>query len=373
VTTSATPSTPGLNTHNTHDTDSTDNTVSTVKLTEPSQLIAAVPHLLGFRPDDSVVLIGHHAGGGRVGVSLRADLPPPGREREAAGYLVGTLCTAANDCVAATIVVVGGTSRERAGPAKPPRAALVRAITDELTEAGLRCPHAVWAREIIEGARWACYPDGSCAGTVPDPAGTVLAAAMVRAGAVTYGSREAMERRLDPADPAILGRRSALLASARADHEPGTAEAIGRAAGAVRAALIRVHRGDTEFTDDEIVRLALALEEPRVRDASLALALSPDDDAAEVSARLWSELVRGIPAPESAHPAALLGFCAYARGEGALAGMAFEHALTADPAHALAGLLQQALRHALHPKRLRGLATAAEEVTLWPEPTSPSR
>src|SRR5207237_43492 len=47
-----------------------------VSLGEPGHLLAALPYLVGFRPENSVVLLGHRAPEGtRVGLVLRADLP----------------------------------------------------------------------------------------------------------------------------------------------------------------------------------------------------------------------------------------------------------------------------------------------------------
>jgi hypothetical protein len=43
-----------------------------VRLTDPSELIAAVPHLLGFHPRDSLVVISLDRR--RLGMTLRADL-----------------------------------------------------------------------------------------------------------------------------------------------------------------------------------------------------------------------------------------------------------------------------------------------------------
>lgn len=47
-------------------------TAGRIRLADPSELIAAVPHLLGFHPTSSVVLLALH--GKRLGLTLRADL-----------------------------------------------------------------------------------------------------------------------------------------------------------------------------------------------------------------------------------------------------------------------------------------------------------
>jgi hypothetical protein len=98
----------------------------------------------------------------------------------------------------------------------------------------------------------------------------------------------------------------------------------------------------------------VALANPRIRDACLATAV-PGTKAARAAKRLWLALVRALPAPERPEPAGLLGYARYTRGEGALAGIAFENALAAHPGHVLASLLITALRHVVAPRRLSGL------------------
>ncbi|OQS12447.1 hypothetical protein B0T36_25040 [Nocardia donostiensis] len=53
---------------------------------------------------------------------------------------------------------------------------------------------------------------------------------------------------------------------------------------------------------------------------------------------------------------------AYTRGDGLLAGIALDSALTADPRHLLAALVHTALQAGLPPERIRMLARAGREV-----------
>jgi hypothetical protein len=52
----------------------------------------------------------------------------------------------------------------------------------------------------------------------------------------------------------------------------------------------------------------------------------------------------------------LLAFSAYARGDGPLAGLALEAALSADPNHRMAGMLDTALQSGMRPEQIRELA-----------------
>lgn len=336
---------------------------TTVDLRSPGQLIAAVPHLLGFRPSDSVLLVAHSGtAGDRVGHVLRADLPPPGE----AGTLAATLRTPLLDggAMGVTVIVVGG-EEPPSGPL-PPRRDLPDAVADAIADTGVAVLHALWAPEIRPGARWRCYDDVGCHGELPDPGSSVLAAVTAHAGLVTYSSREAMERQLDPDDPATLARRSALLElaadAAEGQDQPDPSQAFA----VVRAALATVARGEPVFSDRDIVELARALSRTEIRDACLGTALPPGAPSAATAERLWLALVRATPAPERAEAATLLAYSAYVRGDGPLAGMAVARALDAHPGHVLAGLLKQALAHSMPPAKLARLGATCDASPLWP-------
>jgi len=61
-------------------------TAGSIRLSDPSELIAAVPHLLGFYPHDSVVLLALH--GRNLGLTLRTDLVAPDQARRLAEQLL---------------------------------------------------------------------------------------------------------------------------------------------------------------------------------------------------------------------------------------------------------------------------------------------
>src|SRR3954467_1343372 len=65
-----------------------------VRLTAPSEIAAAIPHLLGFRPHASVVGVSPTGPGGRrVGLTIRADLPPPEHAAALAAALTRSIGT----------------------------------------------------------------------------------------------------------------------------------------------------------------------------------------------------------------------------------------------------------------------------------------
>lgn len=328
----------------------------TVPLRDPGDLVAAVPHLLGFHPCDSVVAVVLE--GSAVSMTLRADLPPPQHTRRAVEQLLPALSR--HPGAAAVVVVVGGS---RADPPEfLPRDDLVAHLDAAFDAAGIRLVRAVWTQAAEKGARWFDYWDLGSAGAVPDPRGTALAAASAAMGFVTYPSRDAMVQVLAPAPEQVLARRSRALDRLVAEEGPlPPQDAARRGRALVHRAVVGAADRVVPLADGEVVSLAHALSDPWVRDASLGYAVGDHAVGAE---RLWTELTRACPPPEQAEAATLLAFSAYIRGEGALAAVALDRADQAYPGHRLAALLRAALESGMPPTLIRDLAHQAADT--WP-------
>jgi hypothetical protein len=326
-----------------------------VDLRDPAQLLAALPYLFGFRLGASVVLLGHGSPAGhRLGLVMRADLPPREDRAHQARALAPRFAAAPHTGV--TVAIIGG-RRRPGGP--PPHAGFVDELADAFAEFGIPVLHALWAADIAEGASWACYADEDCGGELPDPRSTVAAAAATECGTVVFGSREELVALLAPRSPEAIARRSDELSRLPGPPWP-EATRVDDAAAEVRAAFDRQRRGEGPPTDAEAVRLASALTLSEIRDVCLTMAVPPGTLEAREAERLWLTLVQEIPAPERAEAATLLGYTAFMRGEGTFAGMALENALEADPNHLMARLLTTVLDHGMPPEQLLGLALAAD-------------
>ncbi|MDQ0380031.1 DUF4192 domain-containing protein [Amycolatopsis thermophila] len=340
----------------------------TVRISDPGELIAAVPHLLSFRPGPSVVLL-NHAGAKerRILPVIRADLPDESFEPDAVRELVRRLLR--HPGAGVTVVIIGCRPGHRAPPGEVPHKQLAGLLVRALDDVGRPVDHALWVPEIRAGVPWRCYLDDCPPGVLPDDRDTVMAAAMATRGWVTYDSREEMSRLLDPDDPAAIERRQRMLDAAvdRLAEAPAP-EAIAAAMGhfgaeesaahlsVVRAALARAEAGDLDLSDEDVVSLAMALSNLEVRDRCLRTAEPPGEPASNAAERLWLELVRRTPPPERAEPAVLLGYSAYRRGDCVLAGLAFDNALTARPGHRLAELLDLCLDRQIPPAALSRLS-----------------
>lgn len=336
-----------------------------VEIRDPSQLIAAIPCLLGFRPANAIVLISLGGEAGReVKTVVRLDLPDADADADVVEAMVTALAHSPGET--ALIVVIGRHPDHPPNAESLPHLGLVERLAAAVARLGRVANFAAWVPEIRGGARWRAYWDSGSVreGVVPDESSTVMAAVNAVDGHVTFESREEMERLLAPGDPAALERRAKLLSEAVDALSPGIPpeQTFSEYARIVRAAIDQIRRGDVSFTDDQVVRLALALSNPRVRESCLLTALAPTRELSRHAQRLWLELVRLTPVPERAEPAALLGHSAYMHGEGPLALMAFDNALEANPAHHLTMLLRACLERGLPPAKLRRLGDRAQDL-----------
>jgi hypothetical protein len=127
---------------------------------------------------------------------------------------------------------------------------------------------------------------------------------------------------------------------------------------AVRAA-ISIYRHGGRITDhDQLAWLTVTIADLRVRDDAWAR-MEPRHRADHQ--RLWTDVVRHAREPYVPAPASLLAFTAWQSGDGALANVAIERALAADPEYSMAHLIGQALDAGLPPSAAR-LPMTPEEV-----------
>lgn len=329
------------------------------------ELVASVPSLIGFRPRESLVLIGLGGESGRrIVLTMRIDLPPPEQARlhePAARVATGLL--AARPQRAVLVVYAAGDG--------PVRRELVAAVAAALGERGVPVHTAVWAEAAAAGAAWACY-DGCCAGRLTDPSSTTAAVTCTAAGQVVYADRAELERLVEPVDPARVRRHEELLiAAAAADlaaAEPGADDDAGHLA-VLAAAIAEAAAGGPRLDDDRVVALAAALVRPRVRDAALARCAewsTTDRESAAAAESLWAALCRELPDPEAAEAAVLLAASGLLRGDGALANVALARAERSWPGHRLAGLLGDAVGRGAAPGRVREWLLSCPGLPAWP-------
>lgn len=340
-----------------------------VRIADPGDLAAGLPQLLGYRPRESVVLVSLGGETGRrVGLTLRADLPPAGSARELAAALARSLATDRPRAALALVVSEAPDEPVRLLPAGVgpgggcgtdlPHRSLVHDLVLALDAVGLPVDQAL----LVRGERWWDFDcPGSCcapgAGT-PLPTGVgELAVAAVAAGTVVAADREELARRLAPPGESSRAAMEAAVLRTAPRSAPGPREvATGRRR--IRSVVARCGPGPDQRRprDAEVARIAWSLRKPDVRDWALLLSLGEDAAAAEA---LWTECTRRAPSPLDAFPAALVAVCAWVRGDGALANIALDRALGSEPGNSLGRLIEDALAACVPPRQLRALLEEA--------------
>jgi hypothetical protein len=358
--------------------------VPRIRVSSVAGFLAVIPHLLGFHPGRSMVVVGLDARRGRIVLAFRYDLPDPpdaARSRDIAEHAAAVL----RKRRIRTAIAAGygdGT--------------LVTPVAEQV-RVGLRGA-GIALRDLLrvqDGRYWSyvCTDPGCCPpdGVPFDVSAHPAAAAMTAAGMAARPDRASLGASLAPltgraaesmreaTDRAEL-RAGKLIASSGA---PGSASsgaqggAPSRAPGgepsnalgslwlvveagreAVRAA-ISIYRHGGQITDhDQLAWLTVTISDLRVRDDAWAR-MDPRHRADHQ--RLWTDVVRHAREPYVPAPASLLAFTAWQSGDGALANVAIERALAADPEYSMAHLIGQALDAGLPPSAAR-LPMTPEEV-----------
>jgi hypothetical protein len=297
----------------------------TLMTRSPDDVLAAVPLVLGFVPEDSVVMLTFEA---THAFHARLDLPRTPRQRRAAADAL--LGPARRHRVRRVLFVLYTTS---ASAARVCARALVRAFT----EGGIDVVDVLRA----DGARWFLVPVHPSAregpGTPYDVSGHLFTARAVVDGRVTRSSRAELAATV-ASDP--LGVQA--VAGAVAGLGPGP-PCSGVEVVDVIARLVSTGTNPDPAT---AARLLVALREPAVRDAVL-LGVDPQQAAGQLAA--WSALVRVAPPDLVSQVAAVLGFLAWLAGDGALAWCALDRAAESGAPSRLAALVAEMLERAVPP------------------------
>ncbi len=118
----------------------------------------------------------------------------------------------------------------------------------------------------------------------------------------------------------------------------------------MRDAIASYRAGRPVTAADPVAWLSVALAHLPVRDDAWA---RMDPEYRDAHLRLWSDVVRRARRAYLAAPASLLAFTAWQCGEGALANIALDRALAADPGYSLAQLLRDILDAGVPPSEAR--------------------
>ncbi|OMI40728.1 DUF4192 domain-containing protein, partial [Streptomyces sparsogenes] len=351
-----------------------------ITLRSPAELADALPYVLGFHPDDSIVMIALHGPRGRFGGRLRLGIPEASEEwPEVCDQLAECLVTGSERRAGrpdGTVLFLCQEPGE--GESGQDVMERLRPLAQRLRTAcgGLEVP-VFEALCISDGRFWSyvcpdrrcCPPEGV---PLTLPGTSVMAAAATYAGVHVRGSLREMEARLAPLAPPRAEEQERALDTAGCELVPrilggtdcaavreetlvllGGMLARFRAAPPIADQVAADLRDDGLIGDQEAAAVIVGLQDRLARDRAAQWMEGPD---AEPALRLWRALSRrcvGSYAEHAAAPLTLAGWVAWSMGDEPAARVALGRALSADPHYLFARLLHQACNEGLDPELLR--------------------
>lgn len=303
--------------------------VPRIKLGSIVEALDMIPHLLGFQPEESLVVM--VVEGGQVQVTARVDLTAV-LEPFVLDDLLGRLW---QRFPAADAHLIAFTADRDLG---------WRVLADcdwRLAEPISR------SLTVVDGDAWqGDRPDG--------PSGRLggwgsrVAAEAVYHGLVARASREELAATIDgpveAADsPALVAfqRQEAAVAGTRRTRWP-----------ALMGDAIRTFQPDRGIDVDEAARLAIMLGDPDARDVAV-LAITREDS--EHHRALWTAVVRRCPPRWQGYPLGVLGMACWAGGDGAMLTICLERAELLVPESSLVSILGDLLQAVVPPSAWDGL------------------
>lgn len=315
-------------------------------LSSPDAFLAAVPHLLGFPPRDSVVLVGlGEDGSGRESIRLVQRFDRPGANLGGA-ELTGLAQAAAVPMRAAgsnsVIVAVFGDENPTVNGVMP-STTLVDALVDELDDAG------IWVKDTLytDGAsRWSygCDNPDCCpiAGApISDELRTMMAAEFAGVGAAMVPSRQSLVDDV-ARDSVRVGEVAKHLPAAEAPSD-------GLEAWRDRAiAEISSLRSNPNPSPAATAQVLTGLADVRVRDTALwELAQDPKGRDNVISALTLA--TRSAPDGYVSPVATTLAIQQWTQGDGARANACLDRSAADDPSYSLAQMVGTAIGRGLPP------------------------
>ena len=322
-----------------------------VTLNQLSDVVAAVPHLLGFHPTESLVAVAMTGRRERLSFSMRVDLPEPADEPEVVAVCVRAMRRAKADRVLLFVYTDDDHPQDEL-----PREGLVERLVTSLPvpvcDALLVTDERVWSYLCADPV---CCPSEGRRRERDTPGSLALAAAHALQGRSVLPSRDAVLAALAVPDDDVARLELALDRAAEAFLTAGESAERAGAATLLDDLLERYADPPAVVSADEAALLAVALHDIPFRDAAVLRCIEQLDDARA----LFGDLVRGALPPLDPPVCTLLAVAAYLQGDGPVAAVALERALRSNPDYGLAGLLATALQGQVSPADVRRALTGS--------------
>lgn len=318
---------------------------------DPQELLGLIPYLLGFRPDESFVLLLFH--GRELLLTARVDLPPAAGAEQLADY--GHALAVAHRASGVVAVAFGADFTAATALLDRWRACWARAERDR---PGCVLHDVLYA----DGERWwsrtTAFGRSRTFGNPYDPRASGAAAAAVMAGLPVLASRAELEASIAGPDESERPGLAALAAKAVRDLE--RLQPRERQIAMVEAVQARLA---TEPPDAECARLAVLAATIEARDAAWSMITV---DRADDHLELWRRVVSRTIDRYALAPLALTGAAAWVSGHGALLNCCVERGLRLDPSYSMITLLAELGSSGIPPTLWHELGPRIRE-EVWPE------
>ena len=330
-------------------------------LTNSHDLLAAVPFLIGYHPEDSLVIISIRDKS--VGVAMRIDYPQVA-DREQIELLVSHIEKHSCDGVLiVSYIPERCTNHNEIG----------RALTQSLENADISVRENLevragrWRSLICEDEK-CCPPGGN---QLPEFTDSTITAEQVADGVpLPFSGVAALKASLYAKQPS-LPLLAALSRVEPMDYSHAKVQKMQREGALAVKRLVKEFAEKGVAVDGDLVALVLVrLQDLQIRDYALGMATVENQ---ETLTSLWRWCTSIAPQGFAAAPATLYSELMYENGEGAIATRALERALDDAPDYALAKLLRRTfaagwepsafrqMRSELHPKICEALFMEAGE------------
>lgn len=302
-----------------------------LSLRRPADLVTAVPYLLGFHPDDSLVVV--WLGDGCVRLTARIDLCAANLSD-----LPDSLAQMAIQCGADSVVLLAFGQPMLADEVLAEAADAVPDWVEVLDE--LRVTDGRWRSRRCQDPT-CCPPEG----TVVEEASAVAVTA-VAAGLQALPSRQVLLDSVqgptgEAAYASVVAQGEAIATLAELGEDDLAVEALRRVRSLLQAEPL-------EVSQQSAVELAVLVAAVTTRDAVLKTVRR---ETAQRHVALWSQVVTQIDGPYALAPLAILAVAGWQSGNGALLSACLARGLAIDEEYSLWELLEDIVCQAMPPAR----------------------
>lgn len=353
-----------------------------IRTSDAQDFLALVPHLTGFLPRESIVLVAFR--GNRTCGALRCDLPSqaasPAVRRRAANTMLGMICRIPDVDALVPVVYTDDTFAAREGmPHRP----VVSSVLSRARYSGFLVRDAL----CVAADGWGSYLDDACPSAgrsleliTASPAHRTLARNVARTGLVDIDAESAVPE-ADMESRERTAKRYTELDALRDSPELGPALLFDENFSGDVVELAERLVGSPDLSPRDAALLAFVVQAPAMRDEALltwawgagfgvrvmemndrhhrgedisdlpgATALGgfgmprPDPERLRSAIRLLRYTAARVPRRATPALLTMIGWCHWALGAGTIAGRWVDRARATDPAYGLAELLDLMLQ-----------------------------